>query len=223
MVLCTGQEHGDISNSCSRKMESHSRWEVQNLSRFNRMDAGSQSAQTDNQASRAPSSGSVCLSDKSSDARVCVMKTRTRGNSSRRFQYPLGLSTELPVSSIMPDTNVLKEGNTGTGRLYSHCSSTEEPAIVFSTSVHAYRAPLLLPQGRRIQKLPGTDKLHPLCCQQKFQLAAWKISGKAYKTKAFQRKCQKFYCLPGETTQPSNTKVLGKTGVAGVVKKRLIL
>ena len=75
------------------------------------------------------------------------MKTRTRGNSSRRFQYPLGLSTELPVSSTMPDTNVLKEGNTGTGRLYSHCSSMEEPAMVFSTSVHAYRAPSSIASG----------------------------------------------------------------------------
>ena len=31
MVLRSRQEHGDISNSCSRKMESHSRWKVQNL------------------------------------------------------------------------------------------------------------------------------------------------------------------------------------------------
>ena len=32
MVLRLREEHGDISNSCSMKMESHSRWEVQNLS-----------------------------------------------------------------------------------------------------------------------------------------------------------------------------------------------
>ena len=85
------------------------------------------------------------------------------------------------------------------------------------------RPPLLLPQDRRILKLPGTDKIHPLCCQKKFQLAAWKISGKACKTKAFQKKCQKFYYPPGEATQPSNMKVLGKAGVTVVVKKRLIL
>ena len=58
---------------------------------------------------------------------------------------------------------------------------------------------------------------------EKSQLAAWKISGKANKTKAFQKKCQKFYYPPGEATQPSNMKVLGKAGVAGVVKKMLIL
>ena len=78
--------------------------------------------------------------------------------------------------------------------------------------------PVLLPQARRILKRPGTDKIHPLCCQKKFQLAAWKISGKAYKTKAFQKKCQKLYYPPGEATQPSNMKVLGKAGVADVVK-----
>ena len=83
--------------------------------------------------------------------------------------------------------------------------------------------PLLLPQGQRILRLPGTDKIHPLCCQKKFQLAAWKISGKAYKAKAFWRKCQKFYYPPGEVAQPSNMRVLGKAGVAGVVKKRSIL
>ena len=83
--------------------------------------------------------------------------------------------------------------------------------------------PLLLSQGQRILKLPGTDKIHPLCCQKKFQLAAWKISGKACKTKAFRRKCQTFYYPPGEATQPSNMRVPGKAGIAGVVKKRLIL
>ena len=82
---------------------------------------------------------------------------------------------------------------------------------------------LLLPRGRRILKLPRTNKIHPLCFQKKFQLAAWKISGKTCKTKAFQKKCQKFYYPPGEATQPSNMKVLGKPGVVGVVKKRLIL
>ena len=83
--------------------------------------------------------------------------------------------------------------------------------------------PLLLPQVQRILKLPGIDKIYPLHCQKKFQLAAWKISGKACKTKAFWKKYKKFCYPPGEATQPSNMKVLGKAGVAGVVKKRLIL
>ena len=66
------------------------------------------------------------------------MEARTRGNSNRCFQYPMRLSTELPVSSILPNTNVPKESNMGTGRLYSHCSSMKELAMVSSALVHAY-------------------------------------------------------------------------------------
>ena len=163
MVLCSRQEHGDISNSCSREMELHSRWKVQNLSRFDRMDTRSQSVQTGNQTSGTPSCESVCLSGKSSDARVCVMEARTRGNSNRCVQYPLGLSAELPVSSILPDTNVPKESNAGAGRLNSHCSSMEgRPWYPVLLSMLIKR-PLILPQGQRILKLPGTDKIHPPC------------------------------------------------------------
>ena len=120
-------------------MESHCRWKVQNLSRFNRVDATLQFVQTDNQTSGTPSCGSVCLSGKSSDARDCGMEARTRGNSNRCFQYPLGLSTEFPVSSFLTDTNGPKESNARAGRLHSHCSSMEEPAMVSSTPIHAYR------------------------------------------------------------------------------------
>ena len=59
--------------------------------------------------------------------------------------------------------------------------------------------PLLLFQGQRILKRPGIGKVHPLCCQEKFQLAAWKQH------------------------KPSNMVVLGKAGVARVVEKRLSL
>ena len=60
------------------------------------------------------------------------------------------------------------------------------PALMFML----IEPPLLLPQGRRILKLPRTDKIHPFGCQKTFQLVAWKISGKACKTKVFQKKCQ---------------------------------
>ena len=190
MVLCCMQEHGDISNSCSRKIESHSRWKVQNLSRFDRMDAGSQSVQTDNQTSGTPSCGSVCLSGKSLDTRVCVMEARTRGNSTRCFQYPLGLSTELPVSSFLPDTNVAKESNAGAGRLHSHCSSMEEPAMVSSTPIHAYRVSSAIASGSENPEAPRDRQDSFPLLPEKIQLAAWKISGIACKTKAFWKKCQ---------------------------------
>ena len=151
------------------------------------------------------------------------MDARTRGNSNRCFQYPLGLSTELPVSSIfLVQVCLRKVIQEQVDCILIAPVWRSQPWYPALLSV-LIEPPVLLLQGRRILKLSGTDKIHPLCCQKKFQLAAWKIPGKAFKTKAFQKKCQKFYYPSGEATQPSNMKVLGKTGVADVVKKRLIL
>ena len=185
--------------------------------------ARSQSVQTDNQTSGTLGCGSVCLSGKSSGARVRVMEVRTRGNSNRCFQYPLGLSTELFVSSFLPDTNVPKESNAGAGRLHSHCSSMEEPAMVSSTPIHAYRASPAIASGSenpeasrdRQDSSPLLPEEIPVSCMENF----WK----SLQNEGFPEKCKKFYYLPEEATQPSNMKVLRKAGVAGVVKKRLIL
>ena len=82
------------------------------------------------------------------------MEARTRGNSNRCFQYPLRLSAELPVSSILPDTNVPKESNAGADRLHSHCSSMEEPAMVSGTPIHAYGASSAIAPGSENPEAP---------------------------------------------------------------------
>ena len=151
------------------------------------------------------------------------MQARTRGNSNRCFQYPLGLSAELPVSSFLPDTNVPKESNAGAGRLHSHCSSMEEPAMVSSTPILSFRGSSAIASMSENPEAPRDRQDSTPCCQKNFKLAAWKISGKACKTKAFRRKCQKFYYPPEKATQPNNMKAFGKAGVAGVTNKRLIL
>ena len=91
------------------------------------------------------------------------MVARTRGNSNICSQYPLGLSTELPVSSFSPDTNVPKKSNAGTGRLHSHCSRMEEPAMVSSTPIHAYRASSAIASGSENPEAPrDRQDLSPL-------------------------------------------------------------
>ena len=52
--------------------------------------------------------------------------------------------------------------------------------------------PLLLPQSQFFLQLPGTNKIHTLCTQKSFRLAAWKTSGKHYKLKDFLRRCLTF-------------------------------
>ena len=223
MVLRTEQGHGDISNLCSRKMESYSRWKVRNLSRFDRMDARSQSVQTDNQAFRTPSCVSVCLSDKSSDARVCVMEARTRGNSNRCFQYPLGLSTELPASSILPDTNVPNESNAGAGRLQSHCSCMEEPAMVSSTPVHAYRAPSAIASGSENPEAPRDRQDSSLLLPEEIPVSCMENFNKILENKGFPEKVSKILLSSWRSSTANQYESAWKAGVAGVVKKRSIL
>ena len=133
------------------------------------------------------------------------------------LQYPLGLSTELPVFSFLPDTNVPKESNAGAGRLHFHCSSMEEPAMVSSTHIHAYRASCAIASGlenpeaprERQDSSPLLPEEIPVSCMANFMefhanflecynlfsgvelsmRSFFVISGKACKTKAFRKKC----------------------------------
>ena len=126
------------------------------------------------------------------------MEARTRGNSNRCFQYPMGRSTELSVSSFgvipMCLKKVMQEQVdcfliAPVGRSWPWY-----PALLSMLM----ERPLLWPQGQRILKLPGTGNIHPLCCQKKIPVS----------------------CL--EATQPNNMVVLGKAGVADIVGKGLI-
>ena len=82
---------------------------------------------------------------------------------------------------------------------------------------------LLLPKDSKLLQLPGTDKVHPLCSQKNFRLAAWPLSGKKYQNRGFLRKCQR-YCRPHRDKKlPVSMKVPGRHGVAGVIRDKLIL
>ena len=50
--------------------------------------------------------------------------------------------------------------------------------------------PLLLPRRLDLLRLPGTKKIHPLCLQKNFRLAAWPISGQSSQRKDFLREFQ---------------------------------
>ena len=155
------------------------------------MDARSQSVQTGNQTSGTPSCGSVCLLGKSSDARDCVMETRTRGNSNRCFQYPLGLPTELPVSSVLPDTNVPKESNAGAGRLHSHCFSMEEPAMVSSTPIHAHRTSSAIASGSENPEASRDRQDSPSLLPEEIPVSCMENSQKSLQNKGFSEKVPK--------------------------------
>ena len=91
-----------------------------------------------------------------------------------------------------------KEGNAGAGRLFSHCSSREELAMVSSTPIHAYRVSSAISSGSENPEAPRDRQDSSPLLPEKIPVG----------------------CL--EATQPNNMVVLGKAGVADVVKKGLI-
>ena len=137
MALCSRQEHGDISNSCSRKMKSHSRGRVQDLLQFNRIDDRSQSVKRITKHLGFPVVDLFASQISHQTPEFVSWKPEPGAIATDAFNTPLRLSTELSVSSFWPDTNVHKEGNAGAGRLLSHCSSREELAMVSSIPIHA--------------------------------------------------------------------------------------
>ena len=118
------------------------------------------------------------------------MEARTGGNSNRCFRYPLRLSTKLPASSFLPDTNV-PVSNDGAGRLHSHCFSMEEPAMVSSTPVHAYRASSAIASGSENPEAPRDRQDSSPLLPDEFQ-------EKLAKQRLFVKSVKKFIILLGK-------------------------
>ena len=99
----------------------------------------------------------------------------------------------------------------------------EELAMVYSTPIHYYRAFSAIASGLENPEAPRDRQDSSPLLPEEIPVGCMEIFRKSLQRKAFGKKCQKFYYPPEEATQPSNMKVLGKAGVAGVVMKRLIL
>ncbi|VDI58208.1 Hypothetical predicted protein [Mytilus galloprovincialis] len=80
--------------------------------------------------------------------------------------------------------------------------------------------PKMLPRKKRLLSIPGTEKIHPLHNQLKF--LACRLSGKIWKTKAFQTRLPKSFWRLGETVRKSNTQLMSSNGSVSVVKGKLI-
>ena len=81
--------------------------------------------------------------------------------------------------------------------------------------------PLLLPALPNLLLNPLGEK-HPLVKTRSLRLAAWKITGKPWKSKEFQAVQPNLSPCPGDQVQLQVTNRPGKSGLAGVVDNKLI-
>ena len=80
--------------------------------------------------------------------------------------------------------------------------------------------PRLLPKGKNLLHLPGTQKVHPLC--DKMVLMACRLSGEPLKTETYQRGLPTSSWRLGDLEQKSNTRPTLKSGFHTVIKGKLI-
>ena len=82
--------------------------------------------------------------------------------------------------------------------------------------------PFLLPQIRNLLTNPQGNN-HPLVETSSLRLAVWKVSGKVCKWKEFQAMLPNLSHIQGEKAQQLITNRPGVSGLAGVMKDKLIL
>lgn len=85
----------------------------------------------------------------------------------------------------------------------------------------AVQAPLLLPQNPNLLMNPHGE-VHPLVANKSIRLVAWKVSGKAWQVKEFQKGLQTLSQVPDDQARFLITNRPGENGLAGEVNNRLI-
>ena len=81
--------------------------------------------------------------------------------------------------------------------------------------------PTLLPQAHNLLANPAGDP-HSLVVRNRLYLAAWRLSGAQSRIREFQERLSKSYAPHGEEVQRNPILQPGESGVAGVVRGRLI-
>ena len=223
MAFCSENEPNSVSGLCAGNKKLHSRQEVKSVQGLTRVDAKPPGVSTDLTQNAWVRSRSVCLHNKSPIESFRKLETRARCDGMQCFQFELGSHERLPFPTFCLIHRCIKkiqQDQTECILITPVWKSRPWYPVILSLLVDR---PLLLHKDSKLLQLPGTDKVHPLCSQKNFRLAAWPLSGKKYQNRGFLRKCQR-YCRPhGDKKLPVSMKVPGRHGVAGVTRDKLIL
>ena len=193
MAFCSENEPISVSSLCAGNKKLHSRQEVKSVQRLTRVDAKLPGVSTDFTQNAWVRSRSVCLQNKSPIDSFCQLETRARCDNMRCFQFELGPHERLPFSTFVCLIHrcIKKIQLDQAECILITPVWKSRPWYPVILSLLADRL-LLLPKDSKLLQLPGTDKVHPLCSQKNFRLAAWPLSGKKYQNRGFLRRCQRY-------------------------------
>ena len=186
--LCSRQKPDFVSSVCSRRGKPDCRQKVKGVQGQPGMDAASSSVSGITKRGWLFQCRSLCNMGEPSGSCICQLETRAWGSCHRCFQCKMGFSPGLPVPSLLYDQKVPQENSARSVTLITPVwKSSPWYPVILSLLVGQ---PLLLPRRLDLLRLPGTKKIHPVCLQKNFRLAAWPISGQNSQRKDFQRKFQ---------------------------------
>ena len=190
-------------------------WEcVQECNRLIRVETSSESLSENNQTLRNPNSRSFCLQTVSPTSPIHGMDAR-----SKQFRNSFGFA--FPPFSLI-------------GRVISKVFRENAEAMILVTPTWqtqpwytlllrmSMQRPLLLPAHPNLLLNPLGEKF-PLVKTRSLRLAAWKITGKPWKSKEFQAVQPNLSPCPGDQVQLQVANRPGTSGLAGVVDNKLIV
>ena len=155
-------------------------------------------------------SGSVCIQTLPPTSLIHCMETRPGQHSSRCIPASLGQGVRFCFSSIQFDKSGSKEDPR---RKNNHL------IVIPTWQTQPWYAQLL---KMSVQPPFLLDKSHPLVETGSLRLAVWKVSGKVCKWKEFEAMLANLSHIQGEKAQQLITNRPGVSGLAGVMKNKLI-
>ena len=208
--LCSRQKPDFVSSVCSRRGKPDCRQKVKGVPGQPGMDAASSGVSGITKRSWLFRYRPLCNTGEPSGSCICQLETRAWGSCHRCFQCKIGFSTGLPIPSLLYDQKVLQENSARSVTLCPDHTSVEKQSLVSSHSISVGRATIASSKTAGSSETSRHKKIHPLCLQKNFRLAAWPISGQNSQRKDFLRKFQISFSPPGGRKLPVSMKVPGR-------------
>ena len=183
------------------RLKCQSRLRVQECNRFIRLETSSESFSENNQTLRNPSSKSICLQEVSPTSPIYGMKARSKQFYNRCNAAGLEQNLWFCIPTLQPNRSSDKQGSSGKYRsndtsdtnmadttlVYSPIKNVHTTSIAFTSPPK----PIANPLGKK----------HILMKTRSLRLAAWKITGKTWKSKKFQAVQPNLSPCPGDQVQ----------------------
>ena len=188
---------------------------------FKQLETQSRSVQT-NKLDNGPNlSGPVCREDECPSGTIYQLETGSLSNRDRCISDNMGGEGCLCLPPISSDPKMLGKMLKEKAQMVIITPEWQSQAFYLPLLEMSVQSPILLPPQKDLLQSPRGE-FHPLILNKTLKLVAWKISGNQ-ELRDFQLKAQNYCSQRGGKALSQLTTAAGDSGLAGVVRDKLIL